>query len=225
MSHGVTAEQEWFKDQVQPSEDDPENEENDTVMKISSLLCAAAKLLEYRTLYGYTKGDARKCLLRWIQENHPNTVIANSFRAEKGGRQDNAVEAAIELLYTRSIFYDYLEARAKSEEPRRLRGYLKRMLGSLKVVAALQARAILFDKIFEPLRYLLSSNDLRYPVYWILAAFSLQALIKDKRWRKDRPSHNRKAIYTKKFKSRVSNGPNVAGAGCRVPLSFSHFGP
>ena len=128
---------------------------------LNSLLRAAAKLFDFRTLQAYAKGDAIKLFEPWVQRKFEGIVVANSFRAEKGGRQDHAVEAAIELFHNREVFLAYLVARSESQEDGRLRSYLKGMLGSLEVVGALMARSILFDKIFEPLRFLASSNELR----------------------------------------------------------------
>ena len=87
--------------------------------------------------------------------------MLNSFRSQLGGRQDHKLAAAFELWWNRDLFAEFLiERSAQEKNVSKLRSALESNLFSMEVVGALTARSVLWDKIFEPLRWMSASNDL-----------------------------------------------------------------
>jgi len=134
---------------------------------ITSLLRACGKEFDFRSQSTYPKGDAVTYFLHWLQKEHPTRLVLNSFRAMLGGRQDHKLAAALELWWNRDLFVDFLVARAAQEKNvSTLRSAIESSLNSVEVVGALIARSVIFDKIFEPLRFFSASNDLKDNEGW-----------------------------------------------------------
>jgi len=128
---------------------------------ITSLLRAAGKEFDFRSQATYPKGDAVTYFYHWLQDKYPGRLVLNSFRSQLGGRQDHKLAAAFELWWNRDLFAEFLiERSAQEKNVSKLRSALESNLFSMEVVGALTARSVLWDKIFEPLRWMSASNDL-----------------------------------------------------------------
>ena len=134
---------------------------------ITSLLRACGKEFDFRSQSTYPKGDAVTYFLHWLQESYGTRLVLSSFRAMLGGRQDHKLAAALELWWNRDLFVEFLVKRAEQEKNlSTLRSAIESSLNSVEVVGALIARSIIFDKIFEPLRFFSASNDLKNNESW-----------------------------------------------------------
>jgi len=135
---------------------------------ITGLLRATGKEFDFRSQATYPKGDAVTYFFHWLHENYPVRPILNSFRAMLGGRQDHKLAAAFELWWSRPVFVEFLIWKALQSPlcTSKLRAAIESHLNSVEVVGTLMARSIMFDKIFEPLRFFSANNDLMMKDGW-----------------------------------------------------------
>ena len=134
---------------------------------ITSLLRACGKEFDFRSQATYPKGDAVTYFFHWLQSKYPTRLVLNSFRAMLGGRQDHKLAAALELWWNRELFVEFLVERAAQEKSKSiLRSAIESTLNSVEIVGALIARSVIFDKIFEPLRFFSANNDLKEKEHW-----------------------------------------------------------
>jgi hypothetical protein len=163
---GAKAELEYLKLLLNESLDDFTEFERVTV-DVSNLNRAAGKELDYRAEAAYAKGGAVIHYFEFLVTRYSKTVVLNTFRSMLGGRQDHALAAAFELWWNRPIAVEYLDWRSAQEPTRsKLRDAIAVNLRCIEIVGALMARAVLFDKLFEPIRFFSADDDLRAKEGW-----------------------------------------------------------
>ena len=166
IDDGVKAEVEFLKSELAESLGDFTKFERVTA-ELDDLLRSCAKEFDWRSQATYPKGDSKSYFFEWLRTHHGEGLVLSYFRGMCGSRQDFATDAAAELWWNRPIFLEFLHHISESKpDSSILRTSAETVLGSQEMVGALMARAVLQDKIFEPLRFLCASNDLLTKEQW-----------------------------------------------------------
>jgi len=124
------------------------------------------KCFDFTTQKRYAKGFA-VAFYPWLQRNHAGNFILNRVRAAMNGRQYILTDYSIEVFWNRPFFHEHLAFRRAGESKRHiLRHCAFFMIESGIIHGCTTALAILADKIYQPLRFLSSSNELTELESW-----------------------------------------------------------
>ena len=154
IQKGAKAETSLMKEELEDVLEDVSNRERLEV-NVDTLLRSIAK--EFGTLSNaYAKGKGIKEFIPWMQRERKDAVLLYGIRSV-GSRQDYAVEAAFPEYHNRAFYMRFLK-QAQYQDDNILEDSIYVRLGSVVYVAALRARAIVFDKIAQRLRFLCNSK-------------------------------------------------------------------
>ena len=155
ITKGAKAEVELMTTVLAPHMEDVSNRERLEV-DVDTLLRSILK--EFGTLEGsYAKGKGIKAFTPWMKQNFPHAVLVPSIRSV-GSRQDYSVDAGAIEYHNYPYYFAFLK-QAQYSEAQILEDSIYVRLGTPIFVAALRARAIVYDKISQRLRYLCNSNE------------------------------------------------------------------
>jgi hypothetical protein len=108
----------------------------------------------------YAKGKGLAYFVPWMKITYPDELLLNIPRAAvAGSRQDAQLEVAQFLYLMRPFYVEFLASDMVTGE-NILEDSLYVQLTSPVLVADIRARCIIFDKIFQQLRFLCNSNAL-----------------------------------------------------------------
>ena len=156
IKKGADAEVQLMKVELAPALEEVSSRERLEV-NLDSLLRSIAK--EFGTLMdAYAKGKGIKEFVPWMKKQFDKSVLLFGIRSV-GSRQDYSVEAAFIEYHNRPYYVRFLKL-AQYEDPNILEDSIYVRLTAVVYVAALRARAIIFDKISQRLRFLCNSNEL-----------------------------------------------------------------
>ena len=114
-----------------------------------------------RLLYSYKNYDANgtyTTFWQWMQERHPLAVLLRGSRPQ-GSNGGWSVDAAFDDYHNRRYYVHFIESQCRDGnvlEGRSL--YIRLRLTSPISIAALQARAIIANKVSRPFRFLMNAD-------------------------------------------------------------------
>jgi hypothetical protein len=114
-----------------------------------------------RLLYSYKNYDANgtyTTFWQWMQERHPHEVLLRGSRPQ-GSNGGWSVDAAFDDYHNRRYYVQFIESQCRDGnvlEGRSL--YIRLRLTSPISIAALQARAIIANKVSRPFRFLMNAD-------------------------------------------------------------------
>ena len=109
----------------------------------------------------YAKGQGYKNFTPWLRRERVGSLFLAPPRGDCGSRHDFSTSAAMLLYHDRTFFVDFLQTRLWGDK-NILEDAVYVMLGCVEIVAEIRARAIIHDKLVEPLVFFCCSKALAW---------------------------------------------------------------
>ena len=113
------------------------------------------------TFKNYAKGQGYKNFMPWLRLERVGALFLAPPRGDCGSRHDFSTSAAMYLYHDRSFFQAFLQSRLYGDD-NILEDAIFVMLGCVEIVAEVRARAIIQDKLVEPLVFFCCSKALAW---------------------------------------------------------------
>ena len=109
----------------------------------------------------YAKGQGYKVFTPWLRRERVGSLFLAPPRGDCGSRHDFSTSAAMLLYHDRPFFVDFLQTRMWGDK-NILEDAVYVMLNCVEIVAEIRARAIIHDKLVEPLVFFCCSKALAW---------------------------------------------------------------